>query len=892
MRPDASGAPAFLFTDIEGSTALWESDPEGMAPALAAHDAALDEAVAAAGGRIFKRLGDGVCAVFGEAPAALAAALGAQRRLAGLATPAGGPVRARMAIHAGPAEARDDDWFGPALNRVARLLAVAHGGQILVSAAARERAADGLPAGVELVDLGRHRLKDLEAPLGVWQLAHPELPADFPPIRTLDAVRHNLPLQATAFIGREREMTAVLERLDAHRLVTLIGPGGTGKTRLALQAAAERVDREPDGVWLVRLEALEEPELVAEAVAAAVGLPEAAGRTAAALAGALRDRRLLIVLDNCEHLIEPCAELAQELLAGCPRVHTLATSRELLAVAGEVVIPVGPMDGIAAPDDEDPLAVAADSTAVRLFVDRARMVRPEFTLTAENAADLLELCRRLDGSPLALELAAARAAALAPRDMLERLDERFRLLDAGPRSLRPRHRSLRATIEWSHDLLDPAEQVLFRRLAVFAGEWNLAAADAICGDENTGGDLPPEDVSRVLVRLVVKSLVAVRQPGDDTGGETRYAFLDTIRAYARERLVESGEAVERARRHARWYADRAQAVERDLFGPGQRAAYDWFEREQPNLRVALARALEPDWEPDDALLFAHAMYPFWIRRGGPGHRLEGARWLERAVERSADLSLRARGWFMAGQLLRGLDPAATRAASERCLEEARASGNLRRIVGGLIAIATCDMDDGLDPEATLEEAVETARRAEVQPVLAFALNVSGEAARLAGRMERAGELYAEALAYERELGDGLQQAVLLGNLAHVALARGRPGVARKLWWDTLRLALRVETPDYVAGALEGLAAVAVGDDPRRAARLYGAAQRIRDERSWPQDPADRLTHDRAWRLLRSQLPEEDVRAERAAGRELTLEAALAEAGYEPDGGGSRAGSSG
>ncbi len=467
-----SGTVTFLFTDIEGSTRQWERDAEGMQAALARHDAILRAAIEEHGGVIFKTVGDAFCAAFTSAPRAVAAALSVQGGLREAFPGEGGPSRVRMAVHSGEAEVRDGDYFGRVVNRVARLLAAGHGQQILVSGATRELLLGGLPEDAMLRDLGEHLLKDLERPEHVFQLDHPELPADFPPLRSLSALPHNLPQQLTSFVGREREVARLRELLATHRLVTLTGVGGSGKTRLALHVAAEVVDQFPDGVWLVDLSALSDPALVPQTVATALGLRETPGRDPVeSLLVHLRTRDLLLVLDNCEHLIEACATWAERALRVVPELRVLATSREALGTVGEVVwpVPLLSVPAVSTRSPEDLLPEIDRYEAVRLFAERATLVDPGFELTAADARAVVQICRRLDGIPLAIELAAARVRVLAPEQIASRLDDRFRLLAGGGRRALPRHRTLQAAIDWSHDLLEEPERILLRRLAVFSG---------------------------------------------------------------------------------------------------------------------------------------------------------------------------------------------------------------------------------------------------------------------------------------------------------------------------------------------------------------------------------------------------------------------------------------
>ncbi len=500
-----TGTVTFLFTDIEGSTTRWEHQRAAMQAALARHDDILRAAIEAHEGHVFKTVGDAFYAVFTSAPDALEAALAAQSPLQAEAWSEDvDTLRVRMALHTGTVQQRDGDYFGPPLNRVARLLSAGHGGQVLLSHVTRELVRDYLPPGAELRDLGEHRLKDLIRPEHVFQLVAPDLPADFQPLRTLDNRPNNLPLQLTPFIGRERELEVVRERLAQPdmRLLTLSGPGGTGKTRLGLQVAADLLDTFPDGVWFVNLAPISDPALVMPTIAATLGIAEVAGQSLLdTLKWYLRDKQMLLVLDNFEQVL-PAAPVVNDLLAAAPGLKVLVTSRALLGIYGEHDVAVPPL---ALPDLRrlPPLERLSQYEAVRLFIERAQAAKSDFAITGENAPAVAEICVRLDGLPLAIELAAARIRLLPPQALLQRLSSRLKLLTGGRRDLPARHQTLRGAIEWSYSLLDPVEQTLFARLAVFVGGRTLEAVEAVC---NADGDLEV-DVLDGLASLVDKSLV-------------------------------------------------------------------------------------------------------------------------------------------------------------------------------------------------------------------------------------------------------------------------------------------------------------------------------------------------------------------------------------------------
>ena len=555
MVAPPSGTVTFLFTDIEGSTRMWEREARAMRSALARHDEILKEAIETNGGFVFKTIGDAFCAAFSNVSDALEAAISAQRALLAEEWDEESLIRVRMTLHAGAAEERGGDYFGPPLNRVARLLSVGHGGQTLLSLSAQELVRDQLPVDVELRDLGEHRLKDLARPERVFELLTPDLPADFPPLRTLESRPNNLPMQPTPLVGREREVEDIRGRLLAAevRLLTLTGPGGTGKTRLALQAAADLLDEFEDGVFFVALATLTDPTLVASTVAQALDVRESGDQTLIeGVKDYLKDKRLLLVLDNFEQVLE-AAPLAGELLSA-PRLKVLATSRIPLGVYGEHEYAVPPLS-VPDPKRLPGLETLSQYEAVRLFIERARAAKADFAVTNENAPAVAEICARLDGLPLAIELAAARVKLLPPSAMLGRLGRRLKLLTGGARDLPERQRTLRGAIEWSHTLLDEGEKTLFARLAIFSGGRTLEAVETVCDAE---GDLPV-DAFEGVSSLLDKSLLRQEEGPEE---EPRFVMLETIHEYEREARTE---------RRGRGDRPRARGI---LPGPGGRGRVD------------------------------------------------------------------------------------------------------------------------------------------------------------------------------------------------------------------------------------------------------------------------------------------------------------------------------
>lgn len=566
--------PAFLFTDLESSTRLWEQHPDHMQPALARHDDILRRAVTEAAGEVVKTTGDGMLAVFGSVPDALEAAVAAQAELIVEDWPTPEPLRVRMGVHAGEGESRDGDYFGPAVNRAARIMAAAHGTQVLISGVVADLAVGTFEG--ELRDLGVHRLKDLTLPEHLYQLVHHRLPSEFPPPATLEARLNNLPSQVSEFFGRAAELSTIRLMLGsaATRLLTLTGPGGAGKTRLGLQAAAEQLSDFRDGVFFVDLAPETDADAAYEAIARALAFPVAGGgHPLDVLKSRLRDWHTLLVLDNFEQVTEAAAGVAQ-VVQTCPEVKILVTSREALRVRAEHVFPVPPLS---LPHPQWPVAEIADAEAVRLFVERARSVNPDFALSSENASTVAEICLRLDGLPLAIELAAARLNVFTPLELMRRLRDRLDVLGAGGRDLPARQRTLWGAIAWSYELLDEHESEIFEMMAVFSPA-GLEALEAVA---TTALDRP--SILDALASLVDKSLIR----SDDFGGHRRFSMLQTMKEYAAERLAESSDREFRVRNaHATFFSELAVRVGGGLRGEGRVAALDELAEAIGNLRTA------------------------------------------------------------------------------------------------------------------------------------------------------------------------------------------------------------------------------------------------------------------------------------------------------------------
>ena len=867
----SSGVTTFLFTDIEGSTRLWDREHERMQLALARHDAIVRAAIEDNHGTVVKMSGDGAHGAFDDPSDALLAALRLQEGLADPAATNGVQLRVRCGLHAGVTERRDNDFFGGAVNRAARIMSAAHGGQVLLSQAVAALIGERLPPDAALRDLGTVHLRGLESPERVFQLAHPRLRQDFPSLRSLEATPNNLPQQLSSFVGRERELAEIGKLLASTRLLTLTGAGGLGKTRLTLHVAADLLDAFPDGAWFVELAPLSDARLVPQSVASALGVTEEAGRPVIeALVKLVTDRRMLLILDNCEHLLDACADVAKRLLQSGPHLKILTSSREPLRIAGEATYPV---PALATPDASQPITVErlAQVEAARLFADRAVAAQPSFRVTAQNAPAVADICRRLDGIPLAIELAAARTRTLSVESIAARLGDRFALLVGGDRTVLPRQQTLRALIDWSHELLTDRERMLFRRLAVFAGGFTLESAEAL---QAAGGD-DADDVIVILSQLVEKSLV-VLEPASG-----RYRLLETVRQYAQERLEESGEENDTRARHLAFFVSLAEKARPELVGPHQRQWLALLDLEWENLLSAHSWCDRADHGAEAGVRLVYAVKPYCFNRGllGLGHRLT-VEALEREGAQVRSLA-RCRALADAGQYCsfmgRYREAQAHLAESLAIAREIENTGMIARVLQplGMAALGQGDADAA---RAYLQEALELARELGDKRELAGAINALAQLHRIQEDLETAEPLYEQVVALARELGDREIVAVGLLNLAMVSLGRGAHDRARKILLEVLAIAEETGSRPAGQSAVEVCAGLAaLRKEWERAARFYGVAEAQIASTGIQRDPTDEAFLKPLIAGARNALGDAQFAAAEFVGRELSYEAAIAAA---------------
>jgi predicted ATPase/class 3 adenylate cyclase len=910
-----TGTVTFLFTDIEGSTKLAREHPETWEALRARHHAILQSAVDSHNGYVFQIIGDAFCIAFHTAGDAVRVAAKSQMDL--YSEDWGDtPVKVRMGIHTGKAEIQESkEYHGYlALSRVQRLMSAGHGGQVLVSAASQELLLEDLPEDVSLRDLGERRLKDLIRPEHVYQLVVPGLPMDFPPLKTLDFYRHNLPVQLTSFIGREKEMEEGRQALLAHRLVTLTGVGGTGKTRLSLQIAADVLDQFQDGVWFVELAPISDPNLVPQAIFSCLGIPEQPGQTILQLLlDYLRAKKLLLVLDNCEHLIATCAELVDTLLSKAPAVKIIATSREALGVSGEMIWHV---PSLSLPDARQVPTIAQLSQyeAVQLFIERAMLVQSHFQITNANAAAVAQICFRLDGIPLAIELAAARVKGLSAEQIASRLDDRFRLLTGGSRTALPRQQTLQATIDWSYRLLSEEESMLLRRLAVFARGWTLEAAEQVCPSD----ELTSDQILDPLLHLVDKSLVVAKTQEINP----RYYMLETVRQYAQEKLDASGESSLARDRHLEYFCSLAEHARPHFRDAEQFAWLDRFETELDNVRVALTWALQGGSVEAGLRLATNLGVDtgaFWVNRG---HMKEGREFLEQLLLKSqttGPIEALAAGYYSIAAVefwLRDFAAGHQHAEqSESLWSQLGPSYEARAAEARVLKIYLYTSYDPMEVCQEFQENLPIFREvgdrwmmAHVLFGIAFHLHESGD---LTGARQR----YEQSRALFQECGDGFRVAKDNIQLAGMALEEGRYVEARKLceealpFFRQLRFSIRDE-PLWMLGAssimegnfaaakawytecllfdqeigiyeqlpecLIGFASIANSEKRLgRAAQLVGGAETATGARPNPLEAFDQAEFERLRNVLREELGEADFERLVDKGRAMTVEQAIA-----------------
>jgi len=864
----------FMFTDIEGSTRLWDSHPEHMRNALARHDAIMRHAIECGGGHVFNTVGDQFCAAFPDAAGAIQTAVNAQICLAnedwqssGLTSLTTSPIRVRIAIHTGDAERREAAYVGPAINRVAQVMALGHGGQTLLTYATYQSVSQSSIDSVDYKDLGEHRLKDLQRPEHIYQLLHPSLLENFKPLRSLDLIPNNFPQQITSFIGRERELRDI-KRLLAHaRLLTLTGAGGTGKTRLGLQAAVEHLDTSGDGSWIIEFGSITDPTLVPQTLASTIGVREEPNRSLSdTLVDYLKTKRMLLMVDNAEHLLNPIARLVDLIVRQCPHVQILATSREPLSVNGEQTYRV---PSLSIPDPSKPHSPDSlvEFEAVKLLVDRARLAQPNFELTVQNSASIAQICHRLDGIPMAIELAAARVRSLQPEQISERLDDRFHLLTGGARTALPRQQTLRAMIDWSYDLLNDQEKTLFRRFSTFSGGWSLEAAENICVDET----IESWEVLDIQQSLVDKSLVVYDERNQ------RYRLSETVRAYGRELLTEKLETATIRSNHAAYYWQLAEDKKDRLTSPSAAEALKLLDAEHPNIRSAIEWGLEGG-DPVLSLKLANALMTFFDIRG---EYTEGCTIFQSLLAKAPPEAEaeRAKGLWALGLLSFRL----TRySIAQTMLQEALAIYlSLGDESGAATTINTlgviCHQLERYDDAAVFfEEALPHFKRIGDEMRVAMTLNNLGLLALSTEQdFRRAIQYFEEAVELNRKLGHRRGEANNLMNIAYISFRQGDAATAQRLARTAFEMSLEIGDKIYILQTIEVLApAENLLGNSRGAAMLVGAKEATMEMLGAKVATSSLEEYRANVAAIRKALGGVEYDAAIAAGREMSLEEAF------------------
>jgi len=868
MQEAPQGTVTFLFTDIVGSTRLWERFPNAMGSALARHDELVREAAESYGGHVFKTVGDAFCVAFKTPGRALLAAIHAQRGLAAEPWGETGPLTSRMGIHTGTAEYRDSDYFGGTLNRASRIEAAGHGGQILLSQISYQLLEDERLEDVAFKSLGRHRLRNLDRPEHLYQAVVRGLTESFPHPRSMEVLPNNLPAQTTSFVGREREMAEIKRSLEKTRLLTLTGTGGTGKTRLSLETGAQLINEFRDGVWLIELAPITEPDRIVEAVATAVGArgePERPERET--LLNFLRSKNVLLILDNCEHILAAAAALAANLLRVCPHLKILATSRHNLAIAGEVTYPVPPLamfdvrlEELTGPDIAERLS---HYEAVKLFIERAVSVRPDFAVTNANAPALAEICSRLDGIPLAIELAAARIRVLDLDQIAERLDNRFRLLRGGSGSSGlPHQQTLQALIDWSHDLLSEQERILFRRLGAFVGGRSLEALEAVCA----GDGIDEFDILDLLQQLVDKSLITVER---ESGGSSRHTMIESVWHYAREKLESSGEADTLRDRHLDYFLRFAETAAPHLEGPKQKEWLDRCQREIFNFRFAFEWAIRSR-KTEAGYRLVKALYRVVEIRSNLEETSKNIQQLLALPDEGVPDLVKANFRLAAGRLAWAADrysEAREFYAEAQRLYDAIGDEDHSAIAGAFQGFL--DRADGLiEPaEQRFQQAIAIGNKLDRPYLRAIGLSGLGSVAMDRGDLTKARELKEQSLAiYERQQDYWVIGFILWG-ITIVAIAQKDHARSRSCLSKWAFIARELGNRWVLSYILDCHGRIALDtDEPKRAARFFGAGEAVRKHFAGQFTPSEQAEHDTCLARLRQALPEKELNESWESGR--------------------------
>ena len=873
-----SGTVTFLFTDIEGSTKLAQKYPDKWESLRARHHAILQSAMDVHNGYVFQIIGDAFCVAFHTASDALNAAVEAQLELQKEAWE-DKSITVRMGIHTGEARVRDHEYQGYlTMSFVQRIMSAGHGGQILLSNVVENLLRGQLPDDVTLRDMGEHKFKDVIQPVRVYQVVSLDLQSDFPALHALDVFPNNLPTQLNSFVGREKELADVKKLLQNAHILTLLGPGGTGKTRLSIQSASESLTEYTDGVWLVELAPILDPLLIPRTIAIAIGLREEPQRPVIdMLCDYLSEKKMLLLLDNCEHVVDACAHMADRILRVASNLRILASSREALGIAGEVTYRV-PSLGLPDLNHLPPVESLSQYEAVRLFIDRASSAVPTFAVTNDSAPSLAQICHRLDGIPLAIELAAAKIRVLSVEQIAKRLDDRFRLLTGGSRTALERHQTLRAAIDWSYNLLPPLEQTLFCRLSIFMDGWTLEAAEYVCSAEDPdkssfGDNIRSEDILNLIEQLINKSLVIK----EELQSETRYHMLETMRQYANEKL---GESDVLHKQHAAYFLNLAETIEPYLEKPEPASWLGKLEREHNNLHAALRWAHDKG-QVELGLRLASGLCLFWLMRGYLSEGLAQIGKFLSLSEGSVNATTRAKALDHAGTLARyqgDLTHAHEWIAESLSLR--RELGEHHGVADSLsnLGFVVLHQGDFLQARQLYSEALSIHRELDNQQGVADSLSHLALMAFYEGDYESAQAMDDSSLAIWRSLGDQQGIAWALHRLGYVKLHQGEYTTARDLFKESLVISNDIGFKWGIAFSAEGLASVAAGSGQEaRAILLAGGASALRQAIGVPLSSVAQADFGELLASARKLLREDAAEAIWSKGLGLKIEQIVAEA---------------